>query len=140
MPLKRLNARFVATVTTSTARAEFRDLHERGLELRVTREGIKTWVFRYRRKSDGKKRTLTLGRFPTMSVEEARIRAQEERARIARGSDPASGILERSSSPPPLARSQPRGRRAMPSQTGVRGCAETTVRCWLGTYCPPSET
>jgi integrase len=99
MPLKRLSARFVETVTTGKMRAEFRDLHVRGLELRVTREGIKTWAFRYRRMSDGKKRTFTLGRYPTMSVEEARIRAQEERARIARGSDPASGVLERKLAP-----------------------------------------
>jgi len=99
VPLKKLNARFVATIRTDQTRLEIRDIDEEGLELRVTRRGVKTWAFRYRRKSDSRKRLLTFGRYPAMSLEEARIRAQEARARISRGADPAGREQERKATP-----------------------------------------
>jgi len=99
MPVKKLNARFVETVTTTLSRVEFRDADEEGLELRVTKSGAKTWAFRYRRKSDNRKRFLTFGRYPDIKLAEARIRAQEERAKVSRGADPAAGIEERKASP-----------------------------------------
>lgn len=99
VPLRKLSARFVGTVRTDQDRIEFRDVGEEGLELRVTNRGAKTWAFRYRRKSDGRKRLLTLGRYPTLSLEEARIRAQEARAQVSRGGDPATGAQERKASP-----------------------------------------
>jgi integrase len=99
VPLRKLNARFVATIRTDQARLKIRDEDEEGLELRVTRRGVKTWAFRYRRRSDSRKRLLTLGRYPTMSLEEARIRVQEERAKISRGADPAGGEQERKAAP-----------------------------------------
>jgi hypothetical protein len=99
MPVKKLNARFVETLTTTEPRVEFRDAVEEGLELRVTNSGAKTWAFRYRRKSDNKKRFLTFGRYPTIKLGEARVRAQEERAKVSRGADPAAGIQERKTAP-----------------------------------------
>jgi hypothetical protein len=95
MPVRKLNARFVETVSTTEPRVEFRDTGEEGLELRVTKSGVKTWAFRYRRRSDSKKRFVTFGRYPEMRLAEARVRAQEERARVSRGADPAAGIQER---------------------------------------------
>jgi hypothetical protein len=70
-----------------------------GAGQRVTKSGAKTWAFRYRRKSDNKKRFLTLGRYPEIKLAEARIRAQEERAKVSRGADPAAGVDERKASP-----------------------------------------
>ena len=99
MPLRKLNARFVDTITTDQLRLEFRDASVEGLELRVTKRGAKTWAFRYRRKSDGRKRLLTIGRYPLLSLEEARIRAHEGRAQISRGADPATGAQERRAAP-----------------------------------------
>ena len=99
MAPRKLTARFVETVKTDQPRIEVRDADEEGLELRVTKRGAKTWALRYRRKSDGTKRLLTLGRYPALSLEEARVRAQEERARVSRGVDPAAGVQERKHAP-----------------------------------------
>src|SRR6476646_1426833 len=99
MAPRKLTARFVETLKTERSRIEIRDADEEGLELRVTKRGAKTWAFRYRRKSDGRKRLLTLGRYPTLTLEEARVRAQEERARVSRGADPAAGVRERKDAP-----------------------------------------
>jgi integrase len=99
MAPRKLTARFVETVKTDQPRIEIRDADEEGLELRITKRGAKTWALRYRRKSDGTKRLLTLGRYPTLTLEEARVRAQEERARVSRGGDPATGVQERKDSP-----------------------------------------
>ena len=99
MAPRKLTARFVETLKTDQPRIEIRDADKEGLELRVTKRGAKTWALRYRRKSDGKKRSLTLGRYPAMTLEEARVRAQEERARVSRGGDPASGVQERKDAP-----------------------------------------
>lgn len=90
-----LTTRFIETVTTDAARAEFRDTKVTGLELRVTRDGVKSWALRYRRKSDAKKRTVTLGRFPEMSLDGARKKAAALKVAIADGEDPAEAASER---------------------------------------------
>jgi integrase len=94
MALKRLNARFVETVTfkasEGSTRNEWRDADVRGLELRVSKSGVKTWAFRYRRSSDGLKRTITLGNFPDHGLEDARVWALGVRTSVAKGGDPAS--------------------------------------------------
>lgn len=95
MTINKLTTRFVETVTAKSRRDDFRDVLARGLELRVTDKGAKTWAIRYTRKSDGRRRRVTLGAFPAMPLDEARTRAQEELAAIARGADPASKVQER---------------------------------------------
>ncbi|MBA4130045.1 MAG: hypothetical protein C0519_01325 [Hyphomicrobium sp.] len=94
MALKKLNARFVETVAFKAAegstRNEWRDADVRGLELRVSKSGLKTWAFRYRRVSDGTKRTITLGNCPDHSLDDARVWALGVRAAVAKGADPAS--------------------------------------------------
>jgi integrase len=77
------------TAKTEGSRLEIRDKKVRGLELRVSPTGSKRWVLRYRRKSDGTKRTHTLGQYPDMSLERARQSAQDARRDIATGGDPA---------------------------------------------------
>ena len=99
MPRCKLTARYVESVKADKSQEEHRDVQERGLELRVTRAGVKAWAFRYRRKSDGRKRVVTLGRFPEVSLEEGRTRAREARAAVSRGADPASGVKERRIAP-----------------------------------------
>ena len=60
----------------------------RGLAVRVSPMGTKAFVVWYRIGS--KARRLTLGRFPTMSLAEARKRAQEAMLQVADGKDPAA--------------------------------------------------
>jgi Arm DNA-binding domain len=87
--LKRLNARFVETVRGNGARREFRDLVTHGLELRVSPSGRKTWAVLYRRRSDELKRRVTIGAFPSFSLEDARTESKDIVARAAKGEDPA---------------------------------------------------
>ncbi len=89
MPARDLTQRFVETLRTDLERLEIRDSKTEGLELRVTQKGTKSWMLRYRRRSDGRKRVITLGRFPELSLLGARQRAIEVRADVGRGSDPA---------------------------------------------------
>ena len=92
MTTRKLTARFLDTIKTVEAQIEFRDALERGLEIRVTRGGVKTWALRYRRRSDRKKRIITLGRYPDKRLEEARQLAAKLRVAVANGGDPAAGV------------------------------------------------
>lgn len=91
--MRDLTQRFIESARTDFNRLEIRDAKVAGLELRVSSHGTKSWLLRYRRKADGRKRVLTLGRFPDLSLQAARQRALEEIALIGRGADPA-GALE----------------------------------------------
>lgn len=85
MPHK-LTVRFVETVKANERREEYRDTEAKGLILRVTPGGIKTWALIY---SHGrKKRRLTLGEFPAITLAKARELALEALSRIAQGHDP----------------------------------------------------
>lgn len=68
-------------------RATYHDIKTPGLQVRVTSTGVKTFcVFR---KVHGKPERITLGRFPEMTPEQARKRAAEVNAQIAKGESPA---------------------------------------------------
>ena len=73
-----------------TRRTDFTDPTYRGLTLRVTPSGSKSWALLYRRQSDGKKRRVTIGLFPDKGLADARKAAVEFRAAINRGEDPAA--------------------------------------------------
>ena len=64
------------------------DSRIRGLAVRVSPMGTKAFVVWYRIGTNA--RRLTLGRFPTMSLAEARKRAQEALLQVADGKDPAA--------------------------------------------------
>lgn len=111
MAAKKLTARFVETLKTDRDRLEVRDTDVRGLELRVTSAGSKSWALRYRRPGDRLKRTVTLGRFdaeaPRLAVEtrpgphtllaldDARKLATRLLGEISQGADPAAGVAAR---------------------------------------------
>jgi hypothetical protein len=57
-----------------------------GLELRVRRSGGKTWIFRYR-VNGGPQQRLKLGKFPGLSVAQARELALFAAADVAKGID-----------------------------------------------------
>lgn len=99
MPARKLTARFVETVKAENDRLEIRDTAVQGLELRVSKAGGKMWALRYRRQSDGAKRTVTLGAFPDFSLDDAREWAEDRRREIARGEDPAAKRAARKEAP-----------------------------------------
>ncbi|MBQ4076118.1 MAG: integrase arm-type DNA-binding domain-containing protein [Mailhella sp.] len=65
-----------------------------GLFLRVNPSGNKYWKMKYR-KNDGKESLLTFGRFPEVSLKQARRMRDEARAQRAAGLDPGQVRKER---------------------------------------------
>lgn len=82
----RLTDRFLKTVTVGQdeGRRDYPD--GKGLHIRVSPTGSKTWVLIFR--SGGKLRRLTLGTYPSMSLAEARKKTADIRVRIKEGEDP----------------------------------------------------
>ena len=62
----------------------------RGLVLRVSPSGVKSWTVVYSRESDGSKRRVTLGKFPAITLEKARGKALAAVTAISEGNDPAA--------------------------------------------------
>ena len=61
---------------------EVRDADVRGLELRVTAGGAKTWRLHYTRRNDGRRRAVSLGTYPALSLKAARSKAKGFQAEI----------------------------------------------------------
>lgn len=70
-------------------RATYHDTKIQGLQLRVSPTGIKTFSV-YRRMKGGQPERVTLGRFPAMTVEQARKQATVINAEIEAGANPAA--------------------------------------------------
>lgn len=66
---------------------EYADTKERGLALRVTADGVKSWTYRFRTAA-GVQRRLSLGRLDAMSLADARASIAVKRAQVAAGGDP----------------------------------------------------
>ncbi len=82
---KRLTDAVVKQAPTRAHRYEIAEAS--GLAVRVSLNGAKTWVWRYRFR--GKQKRLTLGAYPAMGLGEARIRLGEVQEKLAKGHDPA---------------------------------------------------
>jgi integrase len=70
----------------SSSGVEYSDSRQMGLKLAVYHSGRR--VFRHRFTIDGKKRAVTLGEFPAMTIDEARERVRMNRQKILDGEDP----------------------------------------------------
>lgn len=95
MSLQRLTDRFIQGIKSpKMGRLEFSDALVPGLSLRVTQSGKKSWSLMYRshverdKSGYGKQRRLTMGRYPMLSLELARKRADEILLKIESGDDP----------------------------------------------------
>lgn len=75
-------------VPATGKRVVYLDAKTAGLQVRVTDSGAKTFSV-YRRIKGGQRERITLGRFPAMTVEQARKAAALINAEIAEGSNPA---------------------------------------------------
>ena len=88
--VKVLTARFIETVKSGEGSTEYRDGQVTGLVFRIAPGGTKSWSVQFVRKSDGRKRRVTIGEYPAYSLEEARTEAHAIIARISRGEDPTA--------------------------------------------------
>ncbi|MBF0137422.1 MAG: tyrosine-type recombinase/integrase [Magnetococcales bacterium] len=77
---------------SATGAVYYHDTGVKGLTLRVTAGGAKTFVLY--RKINGRPERITLGRFPDMTIEQARGRASQANAAIASGENPADVTRE----------------------------------------------
>ncbi len=79
-------ARLDALPTPAAGQLFLRDSEVRGFAVRVSAAGAKTFVLE--RRIHGKNRRLTVGRYPDISVEQARLEAQKLIGKIAIGINP----------------------------------------------------
>lgn len=70
-------------------RLEYADSSCRGLEFRITQAGARSWSYRYRAPITGKLSRATIGPYPTISLADARMRADELRKGVAGGENPS---------------------------------------------------
>src|SRR5690349_18916208 len=75
-------------------RAEYWDTKTSGLQVRLTSAGVRTFYVRRRVKGGGVERVM-LGRYPDLTPDEARRKAAEINADIAKGVNPAEIKRER---------------------------------------------
>jgi integrase len=73
----------------SSGRIEIPDPACRGLELRITSTGAKTFAFRFRDRHSKRVERVTIGRYPDVMLRDARLRADELRRETAAGRNPA---------------------------------------------------
>src|SRR6516164_4504237 len=73
-----------------SGRTEISDPSCRGLCLRVTPAGAKTFAFRYRMRGDKRLERITIGTYPDVSLRDAGDRTNKLRTQIAAGKNPAT--------------------------------------------------
>jgi len=90
MPQKTFTAQWLERLPLPEARTEFFDQKVTGLGLRVNLTGLKSWFFMYRAKGDPRKRRLTLGRYPAITLADAREAARQAAVAVDCGEDPGA--------------------------------------------------
>ena len=79
-------------------RAVYKDAKTSGLQIRVTHGGVKTFSV-FRRVKNGSPQRITLGRYPDLTIEQARAKAAEINSSIANGQSPAEVTREKREEP-----------------------------------------
>src|SRR5688572_18836181 len=93
MPTVHLTAQTVKGLNAgATDRTDYFDTDVRGFGLRVTANGVKSWIYLYR--INGRPRRYTIGRYPDLSLADARDRAKAARNDVAKGMDPSAAKVE----------------------------------------------
>lgn len=87
---------FIALLAIEDKFSDFYDAGCKGLTLRMSPKGLKTFYFRYTAGKGRGARTqrVKIGSFPSVSLELARQRANELATLVAQGRDPAASIRE----------------------------------------------
>ena len=88
MPTIALTDRTVRALGVGLTQIDYWDTHMRGFGVRISAQGRKSWVMRYR--TSGRQRRLTLGTFPSLGLAAARVAARRALGEVARGDDPAA--------------------------------------------------
>ena len=97
MPKLKLDHATVKSIKPTGSSIDYYDEIESGLILRVTKTGRKTFSYRYR--FDGKNRRFTIGRFPHITLSEARKQVGVLRVKIRNGIDPQAELQKKKYQP-----------------------------------------
>ena len=91
---RHLTDRFCATAKPRNGelQTDYFDTQVSGLALRVTQNGHRSWTFHC--SLGGKRKRLTFGNYPTISLSGARTHADEAKAEVASGHDPSLAATE----------------------------------------------
>jgi integrase len=92
-----LTAGFIEALKPGAGQTDYFDSKVSGLGIRVSPGGTRTWILRYRQ--HGRRYRLVLGRFPALSLADARGKAREMLGKIAAGGDPAQEHAEAKAEP-----------------------------------------
>ena len=98
MPTVNLTDRKLRSLVSKDQRTDFYDKSLSCFGVRVTPTGRKSFILRYRN-ADGRERRMTLGKYPALSLADARDRARIILAEVARGMDPAGIAAARRRAP-----------------------------------------
>jgi integrase len=91
MPTVALNAQWVDRVKSpESGQVDYFDSKMPGFGLRASRGGKRSWILLYRVKGDPRKRRLTLGEYPALTLADAREKARAIVVGVDRGADPAT--------------------------------------------------
>ncbi len=88
LPTIALTDRRVRALGVGPTQIDYWDTNMRGFGVRISAQGRKSWVLRYR--TNGRQRRLTLGTFPSLGLAAARVAARSALGDVARGDDPAA--------------------------------------------------
>lgn len=99
MPKLKLTDPFIRNHPEPEKRIEIYDKHTSGLAVRITPTGSKSFVYRYR--FNDKVRRFTIGKFPKMTLAEARDEVKELAYKVNHGTDPLEEKKAKKSRPTP---------------------------------------
>ena len=88
MPSKLLTDPFIRNYPTPSKRVEIFDSQVTGLAVRITMKGVKTFVLRYYTPENRNMNRFTIGKFPAISLAEARKLAKDFLLGVQSGNDP----------------------------------------------------
>jgi hypothetical protein len=83
-----LTDRFIQGLKPSTKPIDYFDSRARGLNLRITPNGVKSWSVMFTSPRDGKRARISIGTYPATPLVTARTRAIEMRGLVEAGTDP----------------------------------------------------
>lgn len=99
MPKKELTHQIIKGMKPPEKAIAYYDEVESGLILRLSKAGTKTFAYRYR--FAGKNRRFTIGKFPAVSLSEARKEVQRLKVEVNRGNDPQAKKQAKKNRPEP---------------------------------------
>ena len=83
-----LTDRFIAALKPHDKDLDYFDTRAKGLQIRVTPKGVKSWSVLFTSPKNGKRARLSIGTYPATPLATARTRAIEAHGHVESGVDP----------------------------------------------------